>query len=71
MGIMPPCPDAFKRLSEHRSGEPAVTTGFYREVNVFGTPTGKTVRAERGERLPPGPFGFGWQLVDAGPDDEA
>jgi hypothetical protein len=58
------------RIPEHRPNEPAATTGLYREVNVFGTPTGKAVRAQCGERLPLGPHGFGWQLVAAGLDDE-
>jgi hypothetical protein len=36
------------REKVHRPGEPASTTGHFDEVNVFGTPTGRTVRARRG-----------------------
>lgn len=50
---------------EHRAGEFAAVTGFYREVNVVGTPTGRSVWVEQGERLPAAPRGFGWQLVQA------
>ena len=57
-------------MSEHRPGEPASATGLYHEVNVFGTRTGRTVRAERGERLPYAPRGFGWLLTESAPDDD-
>ena len=50
-------------MPEHQPGEPASATGLYREVNVFGSPTGRIVRAERGERLPLAPRGFGWRLT--------
>ena len=56
-------------MLEHRPGEPASATGLYHEVNVFGTRTGRTVRAERGERLPSAPRGFGWRRVEKEPDD--
>jgi hypothetical protein len=46
-------------------------TGLYHEVNVFGTRTGRTVRAERGERLPGAPLGFGWRLTEKAPDDDS
>ena len=57
-------------MPEHRSGEPASATGLYHEVNVFGSPTGRSVRAERGERLPSAPRGFGWRLTEDGPDED-
>ena len=56
-------------MPEHRPGEPAPAAGIYHEVNVFGTRTGQTVRAERGERLPGAPLGFGWRLIENAPDD--
>ena len=37
---------------------------------LFGTPTDRTVRVERGERLPGAPRGFGWHLVEQAPDDD-
>ena len=57
-------------MPEHRPGEPAFATGLYHEVNVFGTRTGRTVRAERGERLPRAPRGFGWHLIKQAPDED-
>src|SRR5215217_3203861 len=39
--------EATTPMPEYRPGEPASATGLYHEVNVFGTPTGRTVRAER------------------------
>ena len=30
-------------MPEHQPGEPASASGFYHEVNVFGSPTGRTV----------------------------
>jgi hypothetical protein len=58
------------QMAEHRPGEPASATGLYHEVNVFGTPTGRTVRAERGDRLPGAPRSFGWRLIEQAPDDD-
>jgi hypothetical protein len=48
-------------------GEPARHTGQYHELNVFGTHTGRTIEAERGEKLPSLPIGFTWRHV-AEPD---
>jgi hypothetical protein len=47
----------------HLPGEPASWEGSYQEVNVFGTPTGQTVRARRGESLPAAPRGYTWRLA--------
>jgi hypothetical protein len=58
-------------MLEHRPGELASATGLYHEVNVFGTRTGRTVRAERGERLPGAPLGFRWQLIEIAPGGDA
>jgi hypothetical protein len=50
-------------MLEHRPGERASASGLYHEINIFGTPTGRSVNAERGEQLPHGPFGFGWRFT--------
>jgi hypothetical protein len=52
------------REDEHLPGERAPATGHYEELNVFGTPTGKTTHAQEGDRLPPAPFGFRWRPVE-------
>ena len=51
------------RMLEHRPGERASASGLYHEINIFGTPTGRSVSAERGEQLPHGPLGFGWRFT--------
>jgi hypothetical protein len=48
---------------EHQPGEQAAATGHYEELNIFGSPTGKTAHAEQGERLPIAPHGFTWRRV--------
>lgn len=48
---------------EHLPGEAARHPGRYDEVNVFGAYTGRTIEAERGERLPVLPRGFTWRHV--------
>jgi hypothetical protein len=50
-------------MLEHHPGERASASGLYNEINIFGTPTGPSVSAERGEQLPHGPFGFGWRFT--------
>jgi hypothetical protein len=47
----------------HLPGESASWEGSYQEVNVFGTPTGQTVRARRGDSLPAAPRGYTWRLA--------
>jgi hypothetical protein len=60
---------ALRRASESpgqkplNPAEPAPITGDYRQLNVFGTPTGKTVYVEQGEPLAAAPLGFTWRLV--------
>jgi hypothetical protein len=51
--------------TDHPPGEPARHTGRYDELNVFGTHTGRTVEAERCERLPVLPRGYTWRHVPA------
>ena len=47
-----------------RPGALAVYEGLYQELNSFGTPTGRTVRAPQGLQLPAAPHGFTWRLAD-------
>jgi hypothetical protein len=46
---------------EHVPGERVCQTGVYEELNVFGTPTGKIARVQRGEHLPAASRGFTWR----------
>jgi hypothetical protein len=48
---------------EHQPGTHAPVTGYYEELNVFGTPTGKVEHVREGERLPHGPRGFTWHQI--------
>jgi hypothetical protein len=52
--------------SQHQPGERASETGQFEELNIFGTPTGKIIDAQQGERLPILPRGFTWRRVVAG-----
>jgi hypothetical protein len=52
------------RTRVRRPGAPAVYEGLYQELNSFGTPTGRTVRAPQGLQLPAAPHGFTWRLAD-------
>lgn len=49
---------------EHEPGEAASQAGEYHEVNVFGSLTGRRIRARLGDPLPPSPRGFAWRLGD-------
>ena len=49
--------------TEHEPGTSTPLSGVYREVNIFGTPTGRRVRVQEGKPLPSAPVGFGWVLV--------
>jgi hypothetical protein len=53
-----------ERTRVRRPGAPALYEGLYQELNSFGTPTGRTVRAPQGQQLPAAPHGFTWQLAD-------
>ena len=53
------------RTPEYKPGQPASASGLYHEVNIFGTPTGRTERVGHGERLPRGPRGWGWRPAEA------
>jgi hypothetical protein len=46
---------------DHLPGEPAPHTGEYHQLNVFGTPTGWSVYAEKDKPLPSSPRGFTWR----------
>ena len=50
--------------TEHRPGDLAPVPGLYYEVNVFGTPTGRSVQVGHGEPLPEAPRGFGWRMSE-------
>jgi hypothetical protein len=52
------------RTRVRRPGAPALYEGIYQELNSFGTPTGRTVRAPQGQQLPAAPHGFTWRLAD-------
>jgi hypothetical protein len=53
-----------ERTRVRRPGAPALYEGLYQELNSFGTPTGRTVRAPQGLQLPAAPHGFTWRLAD-------
>ena len=48
--------------TEHSPGAIAPTTGHYRLMNVFGTPTEHASHVRRNEPLPAAPRGHGWRL---------
>ena len=57
-------------MLEHRPDEQASASGLYHEINIFGTPTGRSVSTERGEQLPHGPLGFGWRFAGEERNDD-
>lgn len=57
--------------AEHRPGDPAKISGLYYEVNVFGTPTGRSVQLGDGDPLPESPRGFGWRMSEDATDGGA
>ena len=46
---------------EYLPGEPAPHTGEYHELNIFGTPTGWSIYANKGDALRPLPCGCKWR----------
>lgn len=50
---------------ERQPGEPAPGSGAYEELNVFGTPTGRTVIMSAGETLPGSARGFTWRPLSS------
>jgi hypothetical protein len=52
-------------LDEQFPGDPALLSGEFEEVNIFGSRTGRVVLAMKGDELPPAPRGFGWRLLAA------
>jgi len=48
---------------EHQPGTRAPITGHFEELNIFGSPTGKVVHVQEGERLPHAPQGFSWRHI--------
>jgi hypothetical protein len=58
--LLPDQPGHLMPEAEYQPGEPAPIRGVFREVNVFGTPTGLTAQVEAGDPLPGAPVGFRW-----------
>jgi len=48
---------------EHQPEEAAPATGYYEQINVFGTPTVTVIHIREGEQLPAAPRGFTWRRV--------
>lgn len=55
---------------EYKPGGPAPVTGYYAEMNLFGSPTENTIFVEQGDDLPPGPRGYTWRPVRTLPASE-
>jgi hypothetical protein len=49
--------------NEHQPGTHAPITGYFEELNIFGSPTGKVVHVQAGERLPHAPLRFSWRHI--------
>ena len=45
-------------------GDPALHAGVYHQLNIFGTPTGATFEATRGQPLPDAPRNHTWRLAE-------
>jgi hypothetical protein len=56
------------RHSEHISMGAAPEAGTYKQLNIFGSPTGIRISMQQGETLPPLPEGRSW--VRAGDDED-
>jgi hypothetical protein len=50
--------------SEHASGEAALATGTYEQVNIFGRPNGIRVEMLAGQPFPSSPIGHLWRAVE-------
>ena len=50
-------------LIEHQPGDPAPNSGESEELNVFGTPTGRTAVLAKDEMLPGTSRGFSWRSL--------
>jgi len=55
---------------EHPAGAIAPTSGYYRLLNVLGTPTDYSVHVKRGEPLPIAPRGNSWRLEREAEEDD-
>lgn len=53
--------------SERQPGAPAPESGLYEELNIFGTPTGRTAALDAGQTLPPSPRCFTWRPLTTYP----
>jgi hypothetical protein len=47
---------------EHDPGETALVAGWYRLLNVLGTPTKDLVLVDRAQAVPAAPRGYAWRL---------
>lgn len=52
------------KSAEQGPGEPALRAGRFRLFNVFGSATGETISAMRGQKLPAAPRGYSWRLEE-------
>jgi hypothetical protein len=52
------------KSDEHLPGARAPAAGHYEELNIFGSPTGKTTHTQEGDRLPLAPLGFRWRPLE-------
>lgn len=59
-----PPPDEGPHATQQWPGEPALRSGRFRLLNVFGRALQETTHLERGEPIPPAPRGFTWVWED-------
>jgi hypothetical protein len=62
-------PEKVAMQSTHAPGQPAPISATYEQMNVFGSPTGITVRVARGHPLPGAPIGHEWAVVEEHPEE--
>jgi hypothetical protein len=55
------------RHSERGPIDDAPAAGIYKQLNIFGSPTGIRINVRQGQQLLPAPEGHSWMLIG---DDE-
>ena len=55
------------RHSEDSPMDDPVAAGTYKQLNIFGSPTGIRIKVREGQSLPPVPAGHSW--MSAGDND--
>jgi hypothetical protein len=50
--------------SEHKPGTAAPAAGIYKQLNIFGGPTGIRVALTHKDPLPEAPLGHSWALIE-------